>query len=102
MEKFTVTINYHGHYGTLTYDPETKEPIIDLGLPEQEAKVNEYLHTRHQFEIPAGDNIHDFKPVDLYPLDDEMSFKLCLTRMWVATDVRVEWSMPPGMVESLV
>jgi len=102
MEKYSVTINYHGRYGVLTYDPETKEPTIELGLPEQEARVSEYLHTEQHFEIPGGETIRDFKAVDLYPLADTESFKLCLTRMWVATDVRVEWSMPVGMVESLV
>ena len=24
MEKFAVTINYHGNYGYIEYDPETK------------------------------------------------------------------------------
>ena len=34
MEKFTVTINYHGNYGYIEYDPDTKSAAVHLGVEE--------------------------------------------------------------------
>jgi len=101
MEKFAVTINYRANYGYIEYDPETKTADIHFPLADKKAEVDAYLHQEHTFSIQSGETIRDFKKVTLNPLSDLTSFQLCLTRMWEATDVRVEWSMPPGMAETL-
>lgn len=101
MEKFTVTINYHGNYGYIEYDPDTKSAAVHLGVEEPRAAVEKYLAEPHTFKICVGPTIRDFKEVTLQPLESLENFQLCLTRMWVAIDVRVEWSMPPGMAENL-
>ena len=120
MEKFTVTINYHGNYGYIEYDPETKSAAVHLGVEAPRAAVEKYLAEPHTFKVCVGPTIRDFKEVTLQPLESLENFQLCLTRMWVAqpleslenfqlcltrmwvaVDVRVEWSMPPGMAENL-
>ena len=112
MEKFTVTINYHGNYGYIEYDPETKSAAVHLGVEAPRAAVEKYLAEPHTFKVCVGPTIRDFKEVTLQPLESFKevtlqplesleNFQLCLTRMWVAVDVRVEWSMPPGMAENL-
>ena len=50
--------------------------------------------------MACGETIRDFREVTLRPLESLESFQQCLTRLWVATDVRVEWSMPPGLAET--
>ena len=40
MEKFTVTINYHGNYGYIEYDPDTKSAAVHLGVEEQPGKLS--------------------------------------------------------------
>ena len=79
MEKFTVTLNHHAHYGYVEYDPETKTASVVLDVPEAKARVEEFL----------------------MPLDSLENFKNCLGRLWFNTDVRVEWSMPPGAMDNL-
>ena len=101
MEKFAVTINYHGNYGYIEYDPETKQADVHLDMEGPKAAVEKYLAEPHTFKICVGPAIRDFEEVTLRALDSLESFQLCLTRMWVAIDVRVEWSMPPGMAENL-
>ena len=76
MEKFTVTLNHHAHYGYVEYDPET-------------------------LDLPEGETIRQFVTKTLMPLDSLENFKNCLGRLWFNTDVRVEWSMPPGAMDNL-
>ena len=42
MEKFTVTLNHHAHYGYVEYDPETKTASVVLDVPEAKARVEEF------------------------------------------------------------
>ena len=102
MGKYAVTINFHAHYGYIEYDPDTKSAnvVLDDEAAAAKAAVEKYLSEPHTFRIACGETIRDFKEVTLNPLDSLEAFQQCLTRMWVATDVRVEWSMPPGMAET--
>ena len=100
-DKFAVTINFHGNYGYIEYDPETKTADVHLGVEGPRLAVEKYLSEAHTFKIACGKTIRDMKEVTLRPLESLENFQLCLTRMWVAIDVRVEWSMPPGMAENL-
>ena len=101
VDKFTVTINSHVNYGYIEYDPEVKRAAVHLGLEKPKAAVEKYLAEPHTFKVCVGPTIRDFKEVTLQPLESLENFQLCLTRMWVAIDVRVEWSMPPRMAENL-
>ncbi len=102
MDKFTVTINFRGRYGILAYDPETKKAEVLLDLPEEKAAIEKFLAAPVTVDVPSGTTIRDFVTKTLDPLADTASFKLAITRLWFHTGVRVEWSMPPGMTESLV
>lgn len=102
MDKFAVTINYRGRYGYLEYDPETKKANIVLDLPEQKAAIEKFLSEPVTLDLPEGATIRDFVSKTLNPLESLESFKLSITKLWFKTGIRVEWSMPPGMTESLV
>ena len=93
MEKFTVTLNHHAHYGYVEYDPETKTANVVLDVPEAKARVEEFLS--------KGETIRQFVTKTLMPLDSLENFKNCLGRLWFNTGVRVEWSMPPGAMDNL-
>ncbi len=101
MEKFTVTLNHHAHYGYVEYDPETKTANVVLDVPEAKAKVEEFLSKPLTLDLSEGETIRQFVTKTLMPLDSLENFKNCLGRLWFNTDVRVEWSMPPGAMDNL-
>lgn len=101
MEKYAVTINFHGHYGYIEYDREKKTAEVHLDAEAPKTAVEKYLREPHTVAVPVGPTIRDFQEMRLDPLENVDSLELCLTRMWDAIDVRVEWSMPPGMAENL-
>ncbi len=101
MEKFAVTLNYKGTYGFVTYDEETKSAEITIASDEAKSLVEGFLAKPLTLEIPVGEDIRSFEEVTLDPLANLENFQTCLTRLWVHTMVRVEWSMPPGLAETL-
>ena len=101
MEKFIVTLNCNAHYGYVEYYPATKTANVCLDVPEAKARVEEFLQKPLTLDLPEGDTIRQFVTKTLMPLDSLANFKVCLGRLWVNTDVRVEWSMPPGAMAEL-
>ena len=109
MEKFIVTLNCHAHYGYVEYYPATKTANVCLDVPEAKARVEEFLQKPLTLDLPEGDTIRQFEgdtirqfvTKTLMPLESLENFKVCLGRLWVNTDVRVEWSMPPGAMAEL-
>ena len=101
MEKFTVTLNYKCTYGFVTYDEETKSAEVTIASEEAKKLVEDFLAKPLTLEVPDGEDIRTFVEVTLDPLSSLENFKICMTRLWVNTMVRVEWSMPPGMAETL-
>ena len=101
MEKFTVTLNYKCTYGFVTYDEETKSAEVTIASEEAKKLVEDFLAKPLTLEVPDGEDIRTFVEVTLDPLPSLENFKTCMTRLWVNTMVRVEWSMPPGMAETL-
>lgn len=101
MEKFTVTLNYKGTYGFVTYDEEAKAAVVTIASDEAKSLVEGFLAKPLTLEIPVGEDIRSFAEQTLDPLASLENFKTCMTRLWVNTEVRVEWSMPPGMAENL-
>ncbi|MEG1727443.1 MAG: hypothetical protein RR321_05975 [Acidaminococcaceae bacterium] len=101
MSKFQVTLNSHCHYGYTEYDEDTKMATVVIeGAPEAVQKVEEYLRQPQTMDLP-GENIRAFSTWTLDPLADLETFKTVLTRLWVSTDVRVEWSIPVGSMDKL-
>ena len=94
MKKYAVTLNYNCTYGFVTYDEETK-------TAEAKKLVEDFLAKPLTLEVPDGDDIRTFVEVTLDPLSSLENFKTCMTRLWVNTLVRVEWSMPAGLAETL-
>lgn len=101
MSMFTVTLNYHGNYGYVEYDSENKQAEVVLSVPEAKAKVEKFLSEKLTLDVQEGDTVCQFVTKTLEPLASLENFKICLTRLWFNTDVSVEWSMPPGMMENL-
>lgn len=101
MSKFAVTLNYHCNYGFVEYDEENKTAVVTLSVPEAKEKVEKFLSEPLTCDVPEGETIRNFVTKTLDPLASLDNFKTCLTRLWVNTDVRVEWSMPPGLAEKL-
>ena len=101
MEKFTVTLNYKGTYGFVTYDEEAKAAEITIASDEAKSLVEGFLAQPLTLEVPNGEDIRTFVETTLEPLASLENFKTCMTRLWVHTQVRVEWSMPPGLAETL-
>ncbi|MBQ8418064.1 MAG: hypothetical protein IJX10_05475 [Phascolarctobacterium sp.] len=101
MEKYNVTLNYKGIYGFATYDEETKAASVTIASDEAKELVEGFLAKPLTLEIPLGEDIRSFAEQTLNPLESLANFKTCMTRLWVNTGVRVEWSMPPGMAENL-
>lgn len=101
MSTFSVTLNYNCHYGYAEYDEAAKTAVVHLPVEEAKAAVEKFLASPLTLDLPQGETIRDFVTKTLQPLESMESFKLCLTRLWGKTGVRVEWSMPPGMAENL-
>lgn len=101
MSMFAVTLNYHGNYGYVEYDNENKQAEVVLSVPEAKAKVEKFLSEKLTLDVQEGDTVRQFVTKTLEPLASLENFKICLTRLWFNTDVSVEWSMPPGMMENL-
>jgi len=102
MATKTVTLNYNGNYGFVEFNDATKELIIQIPNQEEAVqKVREYLTTPHEMDVPGDKSLCEFETVTVNALESVEQFKLALTRLWVNTEVLVEWSMPPHMVEAL-
>lgn len=101
MSKFAVTLNYNCNYGYVEYDEDTKTATVTLSVADAKAKVERFLAEPVTLDVPEGATIRNFVTKTLNPLESLESFKICMTRLWMHTDVRVEWSMPPGMAEKL-
>lgn len=101
MEKFAVTLNLKGTYGFVEYDEETKSAVVTIASDEAKSLVEGFLGKPLTLEIPVGEDVRSFAEQTLDPLASLENFKTCMTRLWVNTGVRVEWSMPPGLAETL-
>lgn len=101
MSTFSVTLNYNCNYGFVEYNEESKTAVVTLPVEEAKAAVEKFLATPLTLDVPQGETIRDFVTTTMEPLSSLESFKVCLTRLWGPTGVRVEWSMPPGMAERL-
>ena len=101
MSTFSVTLNYNCNYGFVEYNEESKTAVVTLHVAEAKAAVEKFLATPLKLDVPQGETIRDFVTKTLDPLASLENFKVCLTRLWGPTGVRVEWSMPPGMAERL-
>ena len=101
MSTFTVTLNYNCNYGFVEYNEESKTATVTLPVADAKAAVEKFLATPLTLDVPQGETIRDFVTKTMEPLASLESFRVCLTRLWGKTGVRVEWSMPPGMAERL-
>ena len=102
MAKHKVTLNSHCNYGYVEYDDETKKIIVSIpGDLAAQKRVEEYLRVPQTMDVPGTKSIREFETVTLNAADNFEDFGVVLTRLWVNADVRVEWSMPPGMADNL-
>lgn len=101
MEKFLVTINHKGQYGYIEYDLATKELVVNHDDQAVVEKVTKFLSAPVELNIPMGETIRNFEHVTVEPLANLDSLEKTLGVLWVNTEVRVEWSIPPKMMETL-
>lgn len=101
MSTYTVALNYQANYGYVEYDEATKTAKVTLSVEEAKAAAENFFRTPLTLNVPNGETIRDFETITIDPLADMKSFKLALTRLWVNTGVRVEWSLPPGLGETI-
>ncbi|MBP2641807.1 MAG: hypothetical protein H6Q66_2758 [Firmicutes bacterium] len=90
---FRVGIHYLNDYGYIEYDPNTKKAFVKLADNTKRQEVETYLSTEHVFRV-AHKTLLDFEELKTVPTESLENFKLCLTRLWEATDVLVDWSRP--------
>ena len=102
MAKHQVTLNSHCNYGYVEYDDETKKITVSIpGDLNAQKRVEEYLSQPQTMDVPGEHGIREFTTVTLNAMNNYEDFGVVLTRLWVNADVRVEWSMPPGMADNL-
>ena len=103
MSLQSVTLNFHGHYGYLDYNEDTHEFTVCIqGQPEAEKAVRDFLSVPRTMDVPTDESCtYHFHSVTLNAKDGWDSCRQLLTRLWVNTDVLVEWSMPPRMAENI-
>lgn len=101
MSTFSVTINYNCSYGYVEYDTDTKTAVVHLPVDGVRKAVEKFLQTPITMDVPGKGDVRNFVTKRMKPLENLASFKDAMTRLWVNTNVRVEWSMPPGMAERL-
>lgn len=90
---FRVGIHYLNDYGYIEYDPDTKKVMVKLADDAKRKEVESYLATQHVFRV-AHKTLLDFEELKTVPTESLENLKLCLTRLWEATDVLVDWSRP--------
>lgn len=101
MSACTITLNFNCNYGFVEYDLDTKKASVKLAVAEAKDAVEKFLRTPITLDVPKGDTLREFGTLTLEPLASVEAFKTALTRLWDKTGVRVEWSIPPGMMEKL-
>ena len=102
MAKHRVTLNAHCNYGYVEYDDDTKKITVSIpGDLAAQKRVENYLGSPQTMDVPGMQGIREFETVTLNAVDNYDDFGVVLTRLWVNADVRVEWSMPPGMADNL-
>ena len=101
MSTFSVTLNYNCNYGFVEYNEASKTATVTLPVEEAKQAVEKFLATPLTLDVPQGETIRDFVTKTMEPLASLENIKVCVTRLWVKSGVRVEWSMPPGLAERL-
>ena len=91
---FKVTLCYNQQYGYVSYDEATKKATVVLADPAAKKAVEDFLAQPLELEMATGETIRDFTKEKLDPVATLENFKNCLTRLWGATEVMVEWSLP--------
>ena len=90
---YSVAISYKNDLGWIDYDEAAKTAVVNLANEEGKKKVEDYLNTTHEINIPH-ETLMDFTHETIDPLADLKSLQPALTRLWGAPNVSVDWSRP--------
>ena len=96
-EDFRVAVEYHGTLGYIAYDAAAKAVAVHLKDAEGRERAEKFLSEPHSIRVPR-ESLLDFAEEQIHPLADVRSLQTVLTRLWEATDVRVDWSRPVDYV----
>ena len=90
---YRVGIHYLNDYGYIEYDQDTKKVFVKLADDIKRQEVENYLRSEQVFRV-AHKTLLDFEELKTIPTENLENLKLCLTRLWEATGVLVDWSRP--------
>lgn len=90
---FQVAIHVGNSYGRIEYDPVSKTAKVILDNETKRKEVESFLN-RPQTMLQAQKSLLDFRSVEINPLETLDSLKLALTKLWINTEVLVDWSRP--------
>ena len=96
---YSVAISYKNDLGWIDYDEAAKTAVVNLANEEGKKKVEDYLNTTHEINIPH-ETLMDFTEETIEPWSSKENFQLALTRLWENTDVHVDWSRPVDYVKA--
>lgn len=92
-EVYRVAIHYDNDCGYIEYDIDTKKIKVVLDDTARRKAVEAYLAGRHVLR-QAQQNLTEFKESTAQATENLAAFKQVLTKLWVNTDVLVDWSRP--------
>jgi hypothetical protein len=91
-EVYRVAIHHENDCGYIEYDIDAKKIKVVLDDAAKRKAIEIYLSGRHVLRQALS--LREFKESTAQAADSLAAFKLALTKLWVNTDVLVDWSRP--------
>lgn len=100
MEKEKITISHGGKYGSIEFDPITKNVTIDFADANVKNSITNYFHQEHLINTP-NQSATQFSDKKYRALESSDSFHVVMSRMWEHIGVHVDWSIPTDTIDFL-
>lgn len=91
-EVYRVAIHHDNDCGYIEYDIDAKKINVILDDAVVRRAIEAYLTSRHK--LRHAESLTDFSETTARADESLKAFKLALTKLWVNTDVLVDWSRP--------
>ncbi len=91
-EVYRVAIRHDNDCGYIEYDIDAKKITVILDDAVIRRAIEAYLAGRHV--LRQAQSLLDFSETTARADESLAAFKLALTKLWVNTDVLVDWSRP--------
>ena len=90
-DTFRIAINQGPIFGTLSYNVNTKEVVIDFPKEDIKKQAELYFTQTHTIRKPV--DLREFIDVEVVPTRSLEEFKLSLLDLYNQTSLRVDWSV---------